>query len=314
VAITIRRAEPGECEALSHLALRSKAHWGYDASFLAACRAELSLRPTDVERLRVTVATEAADTVGFYALHGGPPQGDLDFLFVEPTRIGAGIGRTLWQHCLLTGARVGLSRIRIESDPFAEGFYVAMGATRVGEAASRSIAGRTLPLLSFDMDRVPIELHPVEGLERQVERALADARRELQALAPGVQLEHVGATALPEGLTKGDVDVNLRVQADRFDQVVAKLSARFETAQPDYWSPTFASFSDDRSGLPLGIQVTVAGSDDDFLVALRDRLCDDSALRRQYDEIKRDAAPAGRDAYWRAKDHFLREVRNPRHT
>ena len=35
---------------MSDLALRSKAHWGYDASFLAACRVELSLRPTDVER------------------------------------------------------------------------------------------------------------------------------------------------------------------------------------------------------------------------------------------------------------------------
>jgi N-acetylglutamate synthase-like GNAT family acetyltransferase len=139
MAITLRRAEPPECEALSELALRSKAYWGYDTAFLEACRSELSIEAADVERLRVTVAEESAEIVGFYALGGAPPEGELMFLFVEPARIGAGIGRILWQHCLVTAARGGLSRIRIESDPFADGFYVAMGATRVGEAASRSI-------------------------------------------------------------------------------------------------------------------------------------------------------------------------------
>jgi GrpB-like predicted nucleotidyltransferase (UPF0157 family) len=56
--------------------------------------------------------------------------------------------------------------------------------------------------------------------------------------------------------------------------------------------------------------VTVTGSDDDFLVALRDRLRADPDVRHQYDEIKRASAPAGRDAYWRAKDEFLRRVRD----
>ncbi len=135
---------------MSDLALRSKAHWGYDANFLAACRAELTLEPADVESLRVTVAEESGEIVGFYALGGGPPEGEVSFFFVEPRRIGAGIGRLLWQDCLATAARIGLSRIRIESDPFAEGFYTAMGATRVGDVQSQSLPDRRLPLLSFD--------------------------------------------------------------------------------------------------------------------------------------------------------------------
>lgn len=307
--ITLRRAEPPEYEALSELALRSKAYWGYDTTFLEACRAELSIEAADVERLRATVAEEDAEIVGFYALRGAPPEGELMFLFVEPARIGAGIGRILWRHCLVTAARVGLARIRIESDPFAESFYVAMGATRVGEAPSRSIPDRSLPLLSFDMAKVPVGLHPVRSIANQVERALADLRHELQVLVPGIHVEHIGATALPDGLTKGDVDVNIRVDFDRFNDAVATLSVRFEIAQPQNWTATFASFSDERRGLPIGIQVTVKDSDDDFLVALRDRLRDDPALRREYDGIKGDAAPAGRDTYWQAKNAFLQGVR-----
>jgi hypothetical protein len=37
----------------------------------------------------------------------------------------------------------------IDADPHAEAFYLAMGAVRVGEAASESIPGRSLPRLAY---------------------------------------------------------------------------------------------------------------------------------------------------------------------
>jgi GrpB-like predicted nucleotidyltransferase (UPF0157 family)/GNAT superfamily N-acetyltransferase len=295
---------------LSDLALRSKARWGYDAAFLAACRAELTVEPGDVHRLRVTVAEESPEVVGFYALGGGAPEGELSFFFVEPARIGTGVGRMLWEDCVAMATRIGLSRIRIESDPFAEGFYTAMGAARVGDVQSQSIPDRRLPLLSFDMGEVPIELRPVEDLASDIDGVLAELGRELAALAPGVEAEHIGATSMPHGLTKGDVDVNLQVDHDRFDQVVAALSTRFDAAQPENWTGTYASFSDTCQGVPVGIQVTVEGSEDDFLVTLRDLMRADPGVRHEYDAINRANAPAGRDAYWRAKDEFLRRVRN----
>jgi GrpB-like predicted nucleotidyltransferase (UPF0157 family) len=270
----------------------------------------LTVEPSDVERLRVSVTEESGAITGFYALGGAPPVGELCLFFVEPARIGAGIGRILWQDCLAIAARIGLSEIRIESDPFAEGFYIAMGATRVGDVPSQSIPDRTLPLLSFDMGEVPVDLLAVEDLEEEVESVLADARSELAVLAPEVDVEHVGATSMPDGVTKGDVDVNVRVNPDRFNDVVAALSTQFDVAQPQNWTATFASFSGTRRGLPLGIQVTIAGSDDDFLVELRNLMRNDPPLRREYDAIKRANAHAGRDAYWQAKDDFLRRLRN----
>ena len=71
---------------------------------------------------------------------------------------------------------------------------------------------------------------------------------------------------------------------------------------------TFASFSTDRYPLPFGIQVTVIGSADDFLLALRDRMLAEPDLLRRYDDCKLRAAPLGADGYWEAKDAFLREV------
>src|SRR5687768_14923343 len=39
----IRRARPDEAEHLTALTLRSKAHWGYDADFMAACVPSLTI-------------------------------------------------------------------------------------------------------------------------------------------------------------------------------------------------------------------------------------------------------------------------------
>lgn len=42
-------------------------------------------------------------------------------------------------------------RLVCQSDPFAEGFYLAMGMSRIGERASASIPGRKLPLLEMTL-------------------------------------------------------------------------------------------------------------------------------------------------------------------
>ena len=40
---SIRKATPGEGEYLSHLAIRSKAVWGYPEEFLEACRPHIRI-------------------------------------------------------------------------------------------------------------------------------------------------------------------------------------------------------------------------------------------------------------------------------
>jgi GrpB-like predicted nucleotidyltransferase (UPF0157 family) len=46
-------------------------------------------------------------------------------------------------------------------------------------------------------------------------------------------VHHIGATAMPFGHTKGDVDVNVRVEATTFTAVVTVLRERFDVAQHD---------------------------------------------------------------------------------
>src|ERR671910_1950718 len=123
----IRRARPAEAAVLSALALRSKAHWGYDADFLAACQDDLTLSADDIATSAVYIFDGVDAPSGFYrlVLQDGSVV-ELDALFVEPAAMGQGVGRRLWRHAVATAATLGCSEIMLQSDPQAEGFYLAM--------------------------------------------------------------------------------------------------------------------------------------------------------------------------------------------
>ncbi len=149
--LRIRPARPDEAAALSALALRSKAHWGYDRAFLERCRAELTLHPDDLPARRAAVAELGERVAGFVTLEGDPPRGEIGALFVEPDVIGSGAGRALWRHALDLARAEGFASLRIDADPDAEGFYLRMGARRSGLSPSASIPGRMLPQLTYDL-------------------------------------------------------------------------------------------------------------------------------------------------------------------
>ncbi|UYM06216.1 GNAT family N-acetyltransferase [Solicola gregarius] len=150
--VRVRPAVSAEAAILSALALRSKAHWGYSAEFLAACADELTFSPPQLASGTASVAEVAGSVAGFSLLKGGPPEGELAALFVDPPYIGEGVGRRLLEDALAAARRLGFRRVRLDSDPGAEPFYARFGARRVGESPSGSIPGRVLPRMEFTLE------------------------------------------------------------------------------------------------------------------------------------------------------------------
>ena len=149
--MTVREARPDEAAAISELAIRAKAHWGYDDAFMAACRAELTWSPEEVRQHDVLVWDEEDRLLGATARVGAEPDARLWAVFVDPEVHGRGIGRALLEGLLQRAREAGCRSLSIGADPNAEGFYRAVGARRVGTVPSDTVAGRTLPLMRFDL-------------------------------------------------------------------------------------------------------------------------------------------------------------------
>lgn len=142
--IAIRRARADEAGLLSDLAFRSKAHWGYPPAWLEQWRPELTVDPRALEAAPTFVAVDASSILGFYLLTPTRRADacELDFLFVEPTAIGRGVGQVLFEHACNMARGLGYRTMVWGSDPHADGFYLRMGARTIGERRSSTMPGR----------------------------------------------------------------------------------------------------------------------------------------------------------------------------
>ncbi len=148
-AFVTRQAVPSEAAALTALARRSKAYWGYSEEFMRACEEDLTYSPQEFESEDLTFVVGEADGVvgGFYALRRiSSFEYELEALFVEPRLIGKGLGRTLVEHGKRMVRSLGGVALIIQGDPHAEDFYRAAGGERIGSRESSSIPNRFLPL------------------------------------------------------------------------------------------------------------------------------------------------------------------------
>ncbi len=149
--MTIRRAAPRDRAVLAALAFRAKAHWGYDDAFMERSRDVLTPSEDYLANDPVYVAEDDGGAiVGFYGFVREGGELWLNDLWLEPAVIRTGSGRTLFAHAVEIARAMGSPAFFIESDPNAEGFYLAMGAARTGERVA-AVTGRVLPVLRYDL-------------------------------------------------------------------------------------------------------------------------------------------------------------------
>lgn len=146
-SLRIRPARADEADLLTDLSLRSKAFWGYDAGFLARCRAVMTVKARNIESHPHYVAELDGRIAGFYGFEPETAGIGLDYLFVETDLVGRGVGSALWRHAVDTARGLGHRALIVVSDPNAEGFYLKMGCRHIGTRPSELEAGRQLPLL-----------------------------------------------------------------------------------------------------------------------------------------------------------------------
>jgi GNAT superfamily N-acetyltransferase len=143
----IRDAWAAEQRALSELQRRASLHWDAYREQLLAHPDAVELPLDQIEAGLVRVAERGADVVGFAVLLE-PEQGacELDGLFVEPTHMGAGVGRSLVEDAIEIARERGAKVIEVIANPEAVGFYERVGFTGGEEVPTRFGPARRMRL------------------------------------------------------------------------------------------------------------------------------------------------------------------------
>ena len=140
-------------------------------------------------------------------------------------------------------------------------------------------------------------------------RVFTGQKARILAAIPLAQVEHVGGTAIPGCLTKGDLDINVRVRQEDFALAVEQLKRLYKIAQPDNWTEGFASFKGGKTlGMDVGVQLTSVGAPEDAFVRLRDILSSRPDLLARYNQMKTDHNGKSMDDYRAAKALFIQNL------
>src|SRR4051794_6412706 len=164
-------------------------------------------------------------------------------------------------------------------------------------------------LLPGELEPPAMRFVPLEQLHEQVAELRERYRGRLAALLPGADVQEIGATTLPGAITKGDLDLLVRVRECEFAEARGSLGGDFAVHQLENWTPTFASFKAAAREPGVGIHLVVEESPNDLLLrGSRDALLADPALIERYNELKREHEGGNPDAYWRAKMEFFESL------
>ena len=136
--------------------------------------------------------------------------------------------------------------------------------------------------------RLASELWPL------VDRAFQYHSREIRLLVPSATVDHVGATSVPGLLTKGDLDLLVRVPPEELETAEAALRLRY----PGLVDGTEAE-------LPVGIEVVAEGSPRaQRVLALKRAFRTRPELVEQANALKREHEGGDPAAYEAAKQAF----------
>ena len=150
--LKIRRADPEEADTISQIAFTAKAHWGYPERWLEIWKPQLTFRPEYFEENESWVAETNGIPIAFYTVQEKDGNAWLDNLFVAPTFIGKGLGKTLFLHAAEICRQRGFRALQLEADPNAAGFYEKMGMYKIGARHSQ-VEGqpRVLPIMEMEL-------------------------------------------------------------------------------------------------------------------------------------------------------------------
>jgi GNAT superfamily N-acetyltransferase len=148
--VVVRSGRPDEGERLKQIAVDAKAFWGYERERVLEWADKGDFSPDRLRELVMFVAEAENHAIGWCSVIPDGETSWLEDLWIDPDRIGRGIGRLLFEHAAAYAEGLGAFRLEWEAEPNAIGFYERMGATRLRDS-ELSEWGRTLSVMGVEL-------------------------------------------------------------------------------------------------------------------------------------------------------------------
>ncbi|MFV5442712.1 GrpB family protein [Acinetobacter oleivorans] len=132
--------------------------------------------------------------------------------------------------------------------------------------------------------------------------------KDISTLLPFAQIEHIGSSAIPNAISKGDLDIYIEVIPEQFVFAIEQLKTlnfveKQNTLRTDELCMLESLNNDD-----VAFQIVVTDSVFTFFLTFRNKLMDSPALVNEYNQLKLECSHLNHDQYRTIKAIFINRV------
>jgi GrpB-like predicted nucleotidyltransferase (UPF0157 family) len=143
----------------------------------------------------------------------------------------------------------------------------------------------------------------------KIDRIFSEVEKNIQVALPSSRIEHIGATAIPNSITKGDLDIFVGVSVAEFDNAIKAIkqlgfTEKLDTLRTD----SLFMMVSDKYGEDVAVQVVANGSEFESFIDFRDKLRTSPNLVSEYNNIKQGAKSESQERYREIKSSFIKSV------
>lgn len=124
---------------------------------------------------------------------------------------------------------------------------------------------------------------------------------------PRARVEHVGASAVPGAISKGDLDIFVGVNTERFIESIALLKPLGFSEKSETLRTTELCMLESVTE-NVALQVVVNGSRFEFFIDFREKLKASAVLLDQYNQLKLMCIGLSEERYRELKSEFIEQV------
>ncbi|NUF38173.1 GrpB family protein [Acinetobacter lactucae] len=133
-------------------------------------------------------------------------------------------------------------------------------------------------------------------------------QKDISTLLPFAKIEHIGSSAIPNVISKGDLDIYIEVKPEHFEFAIAQLKTLNFIEKQNTLRTHELCMLESLNNDDVAFQIVVTDSVFAFFLTFRNKLMDSPTLVNEYNQLKLQCSHLDHDQYRTIKSDFINRV------
>lgn len=152
-----------------------------------------------------------------------------------------------------------------------------------------------------------MKLYNAQEYQPECEKCFRNYQRRIQKALPLARIEHIGSSAIPNAISKGDLDIYVEVTQEQFESSILALKRlgfieQTETLRTDELCMLISKHDN------VALQVVKQGYAFEFFLIFRDQLIINPELVQRYNALKVACKELKPETYRQYKSAFIEQI------